>query len=206
MNIPKQCEMREHQRFSSVLRSLSADIERYLNKSPENQAAGDDFKHRFGALLTPNLLALTLYRFSHWLYVNGWRRPGRILERINFLFHKVSLPMQSCIGPGCFLPHPAGVTFWGSAGSGLTLYSLAVCCPTTAIAAGPAELGPTLGDDVTIGAHAVVIGPVSIGSRTRLAFRLGVDYDLSEDCVVLPRELKVTTHPREVKEEETLCH
>lgn len=97
---PGECTAYGHHKLSAVWASLSEDIVRYLNKSPENQAAGDNFKTRVSALLTPQLLCLVLYRVSHYLHVTGWRRSGVAVARFNFLVHKVSITPQSCIGPG----------------------------------------------------------------------------------------------------------
>jgi len=189
---PTQCNVYGHNRFATIWSSLSEDILRYLNKSPENQAAGDTFKTRLGAFLTPQLLCLLLYRIAHYLYVKGWRRLAVGISRLNCLVHKVTIPPQSCIGPGCFLPHPAGVTFCGTAGHGLTLYSLAVCCPRDAFLSGPAENAPRLKDRVTVGAHAVLLGPITVGDDTKVAFSLRLDCDTPPGVLVISKALRVT--------------
>jgi serine O-acetyltransferase len=192
---PAGCVARGHDKFVTFRRSFEEDIQRYLNKSPENQAAGDNLKSRIGALLTPNLQALLIYRASHYLNANGWGRCARLLSRLNLLLDKVNLPPQSCIGPGCFLPHPAGVTFCGIAGRGLTLYSLAVCCPAEGSLA-QVQFGPRLGDSVTVGAHAVLLGPITVGNDARVAFSVRVDRDIPAGVLVVSKALRVTMHGR----------
>ena len=189
---PTQCIAYRHNKFATIWSSLSEDILRYLNKSPENQAAGDTFKTRLGAFLTPQLLCLLFYRIAHYLYVKGWRRLAVGVSRLNCLVHKVTIPPQSCIGPACFLPHPAGVTFCGTAGNGLTLYSLAVCCPLGAFLSGPVENAPRLKDRVTVGAHAVLLGPITVGDDTKVAFSLRVDRDVPAGVLVISKALRVT--------------
>lgn len=177
----------EHHRFSGVRANLSADIVRYLTISPQNVALGDSFKRRLSALLRPELQSLTLHRIAHYLYVRNWRRAATLVSRFNFLLHKVYITPQSCIGPGCRLPHPMAVSFHGRAGRGLTLFSLGICCPRAPLLAGPVELGPTLGDRVTIGAHSVVIGPVTVGDDTKVAFSVGVNEDTPAGVLVVSR-------------------
>lgn len=205
MAVPNDCMMHQHSKLSSVFRALSGDIQRYLNKSPENQAAGDTFKHRVGAMLTPNLMSLFLYRISHFLHANGWDRLGICVQRLNLTIHRINIPMQSCIDSGCFIPHPAGVTFWGSAGSGLTLYSLAVCCPKQPGVEGPVALGPRLGNRVSVGAHAVLLGPITVGDDTRIAHSQRIDTDVPAGCIVVSKILFVSMRPQSASEPEVIC-
>jgi serine O-acetyltransferase len=179
-----ECHGWQHGKFGSIWSGLSEDILRYLNKSPENQASGDSFKTRLSAFLTPQLLCLLIYRVSHYLEVTGWRRLAAAGSRLNMLWHKVNIPPDTCIGPGCFLPHPAAVTFYGTAGRGLTLYSLAVCVPECQTA-GERGCPPHLGDRVTIAAHAYVAGPVRVGSDTKISFLARITRDIPAGSLVV---------------------
>jgi serine O-acetyltransferase len=161
-----QCLHLEHDRFSSVRAGISADIQRYLTKSPHDVARGNSFKRRLSALLTPEVLPVFLYRIAHYLNVKRWRRLAMTVARINELVHKVHITPQSCIGPGFRLPHPVGVTFNGQAGHGLTVYTTAVCCSEAEGWDAPLERAPTLGNNVTIDGHAVVLGKIQIGDGT----------------------------------------
>jgi len=176
-------------------KNWSEDIVRYLTKSPENQAAGDNFKTRLSASLTPELLCLLLYRISHYLHVKRWQRLAVVVSRLNLFLHKVSITPESCIGPGCRLSHPAGVTFQGRAGRGLTLYSLAVCCAREGFGDGPAERGPRLGDRVTVGAHAVLMGPINVGDDSKIPFSVVLDQDSPPGALVFSRCLRLIERP-----------
>ena len=178
-----RCEAYGHRSFKALSRDLESDLQRYLNKSPENQAAGNSFKSRLSARLTPEWMALAVYRFSHFLYLNGWRRLSVVLFAVNSAMHRTFIPPSSCAGPGFHLPHPAGVTFIGSAGSDLTLYSLAVCCPLRWD--DPADHGPFLGDRVLIGAHAAVMGPARVGDDARFAPGVRVTQDIPQGRIGL---------------------
>ncbi len=192
MTLPGKCALYEHHRFTSIARMLSADIRRYLTKSPANAALGDSLRKRVGAFLTPELLCVFLYRVAHCLYVRGWKRAAGAVTRLNFQLHRARITPQSCIGPGLRLPHPAGVTFHGAAGAWLTLYSLAVCCSWENSLDGPAESGPRLGDRVAVGAHAVLLGPISVGDDVKIAFSVRLDRDSPSNCMVICRSLRQT--------------
>jgi serine acetyltransferase len=181
---PANCLRWRHADFRSVGAGLSADILRFLNKSPENQASGDTFKSRLSALLTPQLLCLLIYRLSHFLHVNGWRRVAVALGRLNMIAHKLNLPADSCIGPGCFLPHPAGVTFYGSAGRGLSLYSQAICMPGFAPQFGVVQLG----DEVSVGGHCSLAGAVQVGHRAKISFNVPLRRDVPGGMIVTAPE------------------
>lgn len=192
----RRCIAFEHQKLIAVWRGLGEDIFRYLNKSPENQAAGDTWKSRLSAILTPHFMALFLYRIAHYLYLNRWHRAASLVSSINCVSHKVWIPPQSCIGPSCLLPHPAGVTFCGTAGRDLTLYSLAVCCPREPFLDGSTDAGPRLGDRVTIGAHAVVIGPVNVNDDVKVAFSVRLDSDAPAGVLVVSKALRIAVRSR----------
>jgi len=167
---------------------LQADITRFLNKSPENQAVGDSFKSRLGALLTPQLLCLLCYRVAHALHLRGWRRLAGVLVRLNALLQRVHLAADSCIGGGCLLPHPAGVYFVGHAGPGLTLYSMAVCTPLSPSPVAPASSGPQIGARVTLGVQAVLQGTLAVGDDVRIGPRVSVGAPVPPGRMALPRQ------------------
>jgi serine O-acetyltransferase len=188
---PDTCRTMGHHTLGAVREGLEGDILRYLNKSPENQAAGDNLRSRLGAFLTPQILCLVLYRVAHWLFVAGYGSLAVVLSRLNQLVHRVMLPPQSCIGPGCFLPHPAGVAFLGRAGRGLTLYALSVCGPSRPwLPGGSVADGPRLGDDVTVGVLAGIAGPVSVGSATKVAFRVNLERDTPAGVMVVSAAMR----------------
>lgn len=184
------CERWQHRQLSSARRDLSADIDRYLTKSVENIEMGSGFKRRLSAFLTPEIMCLLLHRMAHWLYCVNWRRAAWATSRFNGVVHKVHLPPQSCIGPGCRLSHPAGVVFHGSAGRGLTLFGMAVCCVLEDALDAGLEHAPRLGDHVTLGAHAVVIGPVAVGSETQVSPYALVERDVPPCTVVASRAMR----------------
>ena len=191
MSTPEQrCAEWQHQRWAALRRDLAADVARYLNKSAENVALGQSAKRRLSALLTPELQCLVLHRGAHWLHCRGWCRLATGVARLNTLLYKVHLPAHSCVGPGCRLSHPAGVVFHGCAGSGLTLFGMAVCCSDEHSLDGALALAPQLGDGVTLGAHAVVLGAVTLASGTQVGPFVRLAQDVPAGRRVVARAMR----------------
>ena len=190
------CVCRREDGWSPVWRAVHADVTRFLNKSPENQAVGDTLRSRTGALLTPQLLCLLFYRIAHRLHVAGWPRLAGAVVRANALVHRVHISADSCIGPGCLLPHPAGLVFVGHAGAQLTLYSMAVCCPSGPVPLAPADQGPHLGERVSVGVHAVLMGPLQVDDGTLIGPCLKVGQSLPAGVMVLARGWRARMHHR----------
>lgn len=191
-----ECSAWQHAHGRGLRAGIAADIQRFLNKSPENQAVGNTWKSRLGALLTPQLMALVLWRTAHLLHLRGWPRTAALLTQLNALVHRTHLGADSCIGPGAMLPHPAGVLFSGRAGPGLTLYSLCCCSPRSAHPEAPAADGPRLGAGVGVGAHAAVLGAVTVGDGTRIGFAVRLDHGVPPGARVLQRHLRPRFTPR----------
>jgi serine O-acetyltransferase len=191
-----RCRAHGHRTWSGTWRNVQADVRRQLATLPASSAEGANFKRKLGAFLRPEILSLFLHRTSHFCHVSGWPRLGRTLCRLNYLLHKVNITPQSCIGAGCRLPHPPGVFFHGQAGRELTVFSLAVCTGAEHCPEGPVENGPHLGDRVLLGAHAVVIGPVTVGSDTKIPYSVRLAQDAPPGVIVASKNLRLTYRGR----------
>jgi serine acetyltransferase len=163
-----RCAGYGHAKLSGAFAGVSSDILRFATFSPEYQPQLD-WRTKASIFLKPAVLCLFWHRLGHCLYLKGWRRLAAFVARMNLIVHKANLPSESCIGPGCFVGHAPGVSFAGSAGKNLTLFSLAVCCPKETSFGSVEGGGPQLGDAVTIGAHAAVIGSVKVGDNVQVA-------------------------------------
>lgn len=190
----------EHHRFASVWSALGEDIRRFAAFNPDYRPRMN-LRTRISILLQPPLLCLLGYRVAHYLWVRGWQRVGRALATLNLLVHKAHIPADSCIGPGCFLGHTAGTSFIGSAGRDLTLFSLAVCCPLEDATGDALGAGPRLGDRVTLGGHAVVMGNIRVGDDARLAPKSYLNADCPPATDVLSGRLRHTVRGQESGDE-----
>jgi len=173
-----------HHSWAQTRRDIAADIDRYLGELSRYEAGGRTGRARLSALLMNPVLATTVYRIAHWQHASGRPRLGRALAGLNRLVHRVTITSDSCIGGGLFVPHLGGTVFCGTAGQGLSLYANSLCAPVDQAAYAVAGLksAPLLGDNVMVGGHAAVIGPVVVGSRVRVATKLQAMAPIPDDA------------------------
>jgi serine O-acetyltransferase len=184
------CVRRGHRRFATLRAELGRDVDRLLRHVHGDAVDVSGRRRRWGAVLTPQLLALVLHRVAHCLHANNRRHAASIVARLNFLLHKVDIDPSSCIAGGCLLPHPPGVSFLGSARRDLTLYSLCACV------ADPEQLdagGPEVGERVMIGGHAVLVGAIRVGDDVKIAPNARVDRDVPPNSLVVSRNMRVAS-------------
>ena len=177
------CVTYGHHRLSTLRTAIREDILRFATFTPRYRPELN-IKTTLSIFLKPTILCLSIYRFGHYLHVCRWRRIAVWVSRFNQLLHKACITPQSCIGPACFLGHGPGTFFHGRAGRNLTLFSLAICCPKEDAFGGPLEHAPLLGNNVALGAHAVVLGPITVGDNVKLAPGTILDVNCPADTVV----------------------
>ncbi len=129
--------------------------------------------------LCPGVLACVLYRVAHGAAVSG--RLGRIVSQIvsliSLLVTGSEIHAQARIGPRLRIPHAVGIAVGAEvvAGEQLTLYG------NTTL--GAVSLGggfPSLGDRVTVGLNASVLGEVQIGSDVSVGAHALVIGDIAD--------------------------
>ncbi len=129
--------------------------------------------------LTTPMLALWVYRTSHWLHCNAWSRLARLLAGINLILHKLTIPPEACLGGGVLMPHLAGLVLHGRAGSDLALYANAVCSCLGDATIAPVSWAPCLGDGVMIGGHSGAFGAITLGDGVQLGPKVQVAQDVA---------------------------
>jgi serine O-acetyltransferase len=114
-------------------------------------------------LLTVKGLAGFLYRLAH---AAGKKQAmlGLLIKQLNHVLTGADIAWQATIGPGLLLYHPTGVVIGPHvrAGARLEVQQGVTLGGEGGRAAGLGS-SPVLGDDVTIGAGAKVLGSISIG-------------------------------------------
>ncbi len=173
-----------HGAWSRCRDDIQADLRRYLDDLARYGAGGESRAKRLSARLSNPLLALWIYRRSHWHHVNGRPRLALALSRLNLLLFKLTITPESCLGGGALIPHLAGAVFCGRAGARMTLYANGLCCPSDGGLGASLAEAPQLGDDVTIGGHSGVLGPVRVGCNVSLAAKVQVVHDVPDGSQV----------------------
>jgi serine O-acetyltransferase len=115
-------------------------------------------------LSNPGFRAVLLYRCAHTLYSHRWRRLAACITSLCVSSTGCEIRPEAEVGPGLLLPHPVGIVI----GCGVRMGARCTILQNVTIGERYSPPGdhsyPTIGDDVTIGAGAVVLGAISIDS------------------------------------------
>ncbi len=115
----------------------------------------------------PGVHALFIYRLSHWLWSHQLRWLGRMVSHLARFLTGIEIHPGATIGRRFFIDHGMGVVIGETAviGDDVTLYH-GVTLGGTSWNKGRRH--PTLEDGVVIGAGAQILGPITIGSRSKV--------------------------------------
>ena len=118
-------------------------------------------------LCYPGVHAIWAHRLSHWLWSHGFKLIGRALSALARWLTGVEIHPGATLGPGLFIDHATGVVIGETSdiGANVTIYQ-GVTLGGTSLERGKRH--PSVGDRVTIGAGAKVLGPVTIGHDSRI--------------------------------------
>ncbi len=136
------------------------------------------------ALLYPGLHAVWAHRASHWLWGRGAAFPARALSQVARWATGIEIHPAATIGDGVFIDHGAGVVIGETAevGDDVTIYH-GVTLGGTSLDRGKRH--PTVGDRVTIGAGAKVLGAVTVGHDSRIGSNAVLVRSVDENSVVV---------------------
>ena len=115
----------------------------------------------------PGVHALLMHRLSHWLWRHQLRWLGRMVSHLARFLTGIEIHPGATIGRRFFIDHGMGVVIGETAviGDDVTLYH-GVTLGGTSWNKGRRH--PTLEDGVVIGAGAQVLGPITIGARSKV--------------------------------------
>lgn len=144
---------------------------------------------RLALRLSPAWVAVRLFRASRAAWVRGQVGRALALWKLNLAMTGADLRPTSRVGPGLLVPFPACVSLEGHAGRDLTMLAMSGidADPVDLLRQGDAHL-PRLGDGVTLGTHAGVVGAIRVGDGATLApgARVTRDVPAGATCVHAP--------------------
>ncbi|OGO02611.1 MAG: serine O-acetyltransferase, partial [Chloroflexi bacterium RBG_13_52_14] len=117
--------------------------------------------------LYPGLHALWMHRIAHWLWTHRIRFFARLLSHFTRFLTAIEIHPGAVIGRRVFIDHGAGVVIGETAeiGDDVLIYQGVVLGGTTLE---KKKRHPTLGNNVVIGAAAVLLGPITVGDGARV--------------------------------------
>lgn len=186
-------DMDSSKAVNTAWRLWKSDVERTREEARRFNDGSDMGGFVTFALLNSNL-ALLFYRFSHAFNLKGWNALAAVLTSINRYVFKLTLPPQSRLGAGVWLPHLAGTVIRGETGSHFTAFGggsmLNSCGPF-----GDDLEHPWVGNSVMIGAHGGVFDRARIGDDAQISPKTNVHDALPSRVSVFAKG--ISTYPIE---------
>jgi serine O-acetyltransferase len=142
------------------------------------------------------------YLFREISRIKGWSIKKKIYTRlIRYYQFKYGFQIYpgTDIGPGLFIGHfgALGINLSTKVGKNFTIM--------LGVTIGQANRGrlrgtPTIGDNVWIGAHGVVVGNIKIGNNVLIAPNSYVNFDVPDNSIVIGNPGKIIPHPNPTKD------
>ena len=161
-----------------MFKNLKYDLNRVIENDPAARSRVEVF------LLYPTIHALIAYRIAHLLYTKRLFFLARLISQVSRFFTGIEIHPGAKIGKGLVIDHGMGVVIGETAeiGENVLLYH-GVTLGGTGKDKGKRH--PTLGDNVIIGAGAKVLGPIYIGSNSKIGANSVVLKDVPEGATAV---------------------
>ena len=184
-----QDELEKQQRkWSGTLSCIKQEIKETVQTVKDRDPAARSTAEVL--LLYSGVHAIMAHRVSHHLYKKGHYFSARALSQAARAFTGVEIHPAATIGKRFFIDHGMGVVIGETAeiGDDCTIYQ-GVTLGGTGKDVGKRH--PTLGDNVMVGAGAKVLGPVMIGSNSKIAANAVVLREVPEKSTAVGIPAKV---------------
>ena len=147
-------------------------------------------------LTYPGMHAIWGHRLTHWLWRRNAKLPARVLAEIIRILTGVEIHPAAVLGDRVFIDHATGVVIGETAevGDDVTIYH-GVTLGGTSLDGGKRH--PTIGNNVTIGAGAKVLGAITIGDNSQIGANSVVIKPVPPNSVVVgvPGQIVDSDHP-----------
>lgn len=163
-----------------VVSELRSDIKSARQRDPAARNVGN-----FEIVLTwPGVQALLAHRLSHLLYLRSVPVLPRLIAHLSRTFTGIEIHPAAVLGKRLFIDHGSGVVIGETAvvGDDVTIYQ-GVTLGGTGFQIGKRH--PTVGDNVTIGSGAKLLGPITVGSSAKIGAGTIVITDVPDGTTVV---------------------
>jgi serine O-acetyltransferase len=164
---------------------LRDDIRTVMQRDPAARSSWEVI------LCYPGLHALVFHRVAHRLWGAGWTTSARWVSHLSRFLTGIEIHPAARLGRGIFIDHGMGVVIGETAevGDNVTLLQ-GVTLGGTSLKR--EKRHPTLGNNVTVGAGAKIIGGFTIGDNSRIGAGSVVVREVPPNCVVVGVPGRVT--------------
>jgi len=161
-----------------MFNQLQKDIDTVIKRDPAVRSRLEVF------MCYPGLRAIAAHRRAHKHYQKGRFLHASLISKRARRRTGIEIHPGACIGQGLFIDHGTGVVIGETAviGDNVTLYQ-GVTLGGTGKDTGKRH--PNIGNGVTIGAGAKVLGPITIGDYSKVGAGSIVLKDVPSNCTVV---------------------
>jgi serine O-acetyltransferase len=154
-------------------------------------------------LLYPGLQAIWLHRLAHGLWQHNRLFLGRLVSHINRWLTGVEIHPGAKIGQRVFIDHGMGVVIGETAevGDDVLIYSGVVL---GGMSLEKVKRHPTLGNNVMVGAGALVLGPIAVGDNARIGAGAVVVRPVPAGATVVGAAARIIDHEQPAESNPTL--
>tara|TARA_A100001015_G_scaffold290990_1_gene364642 strand:- start:1536 stop:2114 length:579 start_codon:yes stop_codon:yes gene_type:complete len=167
----------------------------FINSIKERDPAA---KSTLSVILTyPGVKAVFFHRLANFFHLAGFDLIGRVISQTSRFLTGIEIHPGAKIGKNLFIDHGMGVVVGETSeiGNNVTVYhavTLGGISPSIDSDKQRYEKRhPTIGNDVVIGSGAQIIGPVKVGSGSRIAANAVVVNDVPEGATMVGVPAKV---------------
>lgn len=163
------------------MRLLKLIREDLANARDHDPAARGDLEN---AIIYSGLHAIWAHRIAHALWLKGWKGQARALSQLTRFLTGIEIHPGATIGRRFFIDHGMGIVIGETAeiGDGVMLYH-GVTLGGQVLT--QTKRHPTVEDNVTIGAGAKVLGPITIGAGSAIGANAVVTKDVPPDHIAV---------------------
>ena len=160
------------------------DIQAIIDRDPATRSKTE------AIICSSGLHAILIYRGTHWLWKHKFHLTARIISQIARFLTGIEIHPAAKIGYGFMIDHGMGVVIGETTeiGNNVTLYHDVTLGGRKFYDENGKKLEkrhPTLGNNVTIGSGAQILGPIKIGNNVKVGSNAIVIKDIPADCTVV---------------------
>jgi serine O-acetyltransferase len=153
--------------------------------------------------LYPGVQAVWLYRLAHWLWQHNRLFLGRLVSHVNRWLTGVEIHPGAKIGRRVFIDHGMGVVIGETTevGDDVLIYSGVVLGGTSLE---KVKRHPTIGNNVMVGAGAMVLGPITVGDNAKIGAGTVVLQPVPAGVTVVGTAARIIDHEQPAESSPTL--
>jgi serine O-acetyltransferase len=180
-----------------VIEYIKEDIQTVLAQDPAAKSVLEII------FLYPGVQAVWLYRLAHWLWQHNRLFLGRLVSHVNRWLTGVEIHPGAKIGRRVFIDHGMGVVIGETTevGDDVLIYSGVVLGGTSLE---KVKRHPTIGNNVMVGAGAMVLGPITVGDNAKIGAGTVVLQPVPAGVTVVGTAARIIDHEQPAESSPTL--